>query len=84
MGDSLAVVDLGGDQRATAVAAGYFHTCALLYTGDVKCWGKFNFLVALAVFKLILALVPTTSDDDVDGDGSDGGHQNMADLCHIH
>ena len=40
MGDDLPVVDLGEDQRAIAVAAGWYHTCALLYTGDVKCWGE--------------------------------------------
>ncbi len=40
MGDDLKVVDLGEDQRAIAVAAGWYHTCALLYTGDVKCWGE--------------------------------------------
>lgn len=46
MGDSLPYVDLGRDQRAFAVAAGFFHTCALLYTGGIKCWGKvFHFLV---------------------------------------
>ncbi|CAM9638571.1 unnamed protein product, partial [Hapterophycus canaliculatus] len=39
MGDSLPVVDLGTDQRAIAVGAGFFHSCALLYSGDVKCWG---------------------------------------------
>ena len=30
-------VPLGG--KATAIAAGYEHTCALLTTGDVRCWG---------------------------------------------
>ncbi|CAM9101029.1 unnamed protein product, partial [Ectocarpus fasciculatus] len=39
MGDLLPAVDLGTEQRAIAVAAGFFHTCALLYTGDIKCWG---------------------------------------------
>ncbi|CAM9675435.1 unnamed protein product, partial [Scytosiphon promiscuus] len=39
MGDFLPVVDLGRDQRAIAVSTGFYHTCALLYTGDVKCWG---------------------------------------------
>lgn len=40
MGDLLPAVDLGTEQRAIAVAAGFFHTCALLYTGDIKCWGE--------------------------------------------
>lgn len=39
MGDNLPVVDLGVDQRVIAVEAGFYHTCALLYVGDVKCWG---------------------------------------------
>lgn len=39
MGAGLPVVDLGRDQRAIAVAAGFFHTCAMLYTGVIKCWG---------------------------------------------
>lgn len=30
-------VDVGG--RATAIAAGGFHTCAKLDTGNVRCWG---------------------------------------------
>jgi alpha-tubulin suppressor-like RCC1 family protein len=30
-------VDLGGE--ASAVSVGFEHTCALLKTGDVKCWG---------------------------------------------
>jgi alpha-tubulin suppressor-like RCC1 family protein len=33
----VAVAGIGG--KVTAVAAGYRHTCALLETGGVKCWG---------------------------------------------
>ena len=33
-------VDLGG--RATAIAAGSGHACALLEDGTVRCWGKAN------------------------------------------
>ena len=33
------VVDLGTDRTAVAVAAGRYHTCALLDDNSVKCWG---------------------------------------------
>jgi hypothetical protein len=39
MGDSLARVDLGPGNAASAVVAGWSHTCALLESGRVKCWG---------------------------------------------
>ena len=32
-------MELGSNQTAVAVAAGVLHTCALLNTGAVKCWG---------------------------------------------
>ena len=35
-----AVVDLGAGRTATAVAAGSYHTCAVLDDGSIKCWGR--------------------------------------------
>jgi alpha-tubulin suppressor-like RCC1 family protein len=32
-------VAVSGITNATAVAAGYYHTCALLATGGAACWG---------------------------------------------
>jgi alpha-tubulin suppressor-like RCC1 family protein len=32
-------VDLGAGGRAVAIAAGGFHACAVLDTGDLSCWG---------------------------------------------
>ena len=42
MGDDLPTVDLGTGARAEAVAASGYHTCVLLDTGRVKCWGENN------------------------------------------
>jgi alpha-tubulin suppressor-like RCC1 family protein len=39
MGDALPAVALGSGRTATAVAAGLWHTCAILDNGQVKCWG---------------------------------------------
>ena len=39
MGDHLPFVDLGTGVSATAVSAGWEHTCALLLTNEIKCWG---------------------------------------------
>eukprot|EP00971_Amphidinium_carterae_P138029 2735613-Amphidinium_carterae.1 len=55
MGDHLPLLDLGTDADAamtdssgylTAVAAhaGWFHACAVLSTGKVKCWGQGEYL----------------------------------------
>jgi alpha-tubulin suppressor-like RCC1 family protein len=39
MGNALLPVDLGTGRTATAVTTGALHTCALLDTGTLKCWG---------------------------------------------
>ncbi len=38
-----APVDLGPGRRARAIAAGLSHTCAILDTGEVRCWGTGSF-----------------------------------------
>jgi len=40
MGDNLPAVDLGTGRVATAISAGFEHTCALLDDKSVKCWGN--------------------------------------------
>ena len=32
-------INLGTGRTATATAAGFYHTCALLDNASVKCWG---------------------------------------------
>ncbi|MFN3198639.1 MAG: thrombospondin type 3 repeat-containing protein [Bradymonadia bacterium] len=39
MGDNLTTVDLGTGRTAAQIDANYYHTCALLDDGTVKCWG---------------------------------------------
>ena len=43
MGDNLTVANLGTGRTATAIAAGTFHSCAVLDNGSVKCWGYNNY-----------------------------------------
>jgi hypothetical protein len=40
MGDALTAVALGAGRRAVQISAGYSHTCAVLYNGELKCWGQ--------------------------------------------
>lgn len=39
MGSALPIVDLGNNYSAIKVSSGSNHTCALLSTGKIKCWG---------------------------------------------
>lgn len=39
MGDSLPAVNLGTGKKATGIASGWYHSCAALADGSVKCWG---------------------------------------------
>lgn len=39
MGRNLLPVNLGQDQKAKAIVAGRYYTCALLRPGRVRCWG---------------------------------------------
>lgn len=42
MGDYLPPLDFGTDQQAISLGLGYSDSCAILASGDVKCWG-FNY-----------------------------------------
>jgi cysteine-rich repeat protein len=39
MGERLPAVDFGSERRATELACGYLHCCAILEGGSLKCWG---------------------------------------------
>lgn len=43
MGDALPFVDLGTGARAVRLAASDAHTCALMESGQLKCWGDGTF-----------------------------------------
>jgi alpha-tubulin suppressor-like RCC1 family protein len=40
MGDVLLAVDLGSGRTSTAIAAGGYHSCAILDNSSIKCWGE--------------------------------------------
>ena len=39
MGDNLSIVDLGSNRTAKAISLGGDHTCVLLDSDQVKCFG---------------------------------------------
>ena len=39
MGDNLNPIDLGSNVSVVAIDIGHYHTCALLDSKEVKCWG---------------------------------------------
>ena len=71
MGDDLPTVDLGTGRTATAIAAGYGHTCAILDNGQLKCWGS-NYGGALGGLG--------AQDDRGDGPGEMGDNLPPVDL----
>jgi alpha-tubulin suppressor-like RCC1 family protein len=48
MGANLPAVDLGPGRTALQISAGYYHTCARLDDGSLKCWG-YNLLGQLGL-----------------------------------
>lgn len=54
MGVNLPYVDLGANVTVSSITAGHRHSCAVVDSGGVKCWGKYPALssFSLLVFKL--------------------------------
>ena len=63
-------INLGTGRTATAIAAGWHHSCALLDNASVKCWGRNNFGQ--------LGIGNTTTMGD--GSGEMGDNLNAIDL----
>ncbi|CAN0383720.1 unnamed protein product, partial [Pylaiella littoralis] len=65
MGDDLPTVELGTGETAVEVSAGSQHTCAVLSTGGVKCWGRGFFgNLGLESFRA-MGHFPNTMGDDL-------------------
>ena len=43
MGDNLPYVDLGKNTKVARISAGFDYSCALLMSGEIKCWGYGDF-----------------------------------------
>ena len=69
MGNKLDAIELGSGRTATAIAAGYHHTCAILDNSSIKCWGSNN--------AGQLGLGDTSNRGDLTTDGL--GHREMGD-----
>ena len=41
--EALQEIDLGTGRTAIDVSMGYYHTCAILNGGSLKCWGNDNY-----------------------------------------
>jgi len=53
MGSNLKPIDLGKAGKVVSLTPGWFHTCALLDTGKVKCWGLGGDQLGLEHYKSI-------------------------------